>query len=120
MDELVKLRDLITDRMEAGRTFEEMEETIERSGLSDEEQSAAWLFAWSYLPRAAQRQRAVAAAGALAETYDGPSPPRGNWSQKLSDVTAAVREHEGQTRAPWSRRSEDERLYRRVRQVLAG
>jgi hypothetical protein len=119
MDEMVKLRDVISDRMEAGESLEEMEQEIEDSGLSEDEQSAVWLFAWSYLSGGAQRQKAVAAAGALAETYDGPSGPQANSAQQLSDVMEAVREHEDQTQASWRRRYEDEQLYRRVRRALA-
>jgi hypothetical protein len=72
MDEMVMLRDRVSDRMEAGQSFEEMEVMIEDSGLVEEEQSAVWLFARSQVPGAAQSQKTVAG-GALAETYDGPS-----------------------------------------------
>jgi hypothetical protein len=68
MDELVRLRDVITERMEAGKSLEEMEEMIDSSGLREDEKSAAWLFAWSHLPGTVQRQKAVAVAGMLAET----------------------------------------------------
>ena len=119
MDEMASLRDTIAERMEAGESLEEMEKVIEDSGLGEDEQSAVWLFAWSYLPGAAQRQKAIAAAGALAETYDGPSTPKVDSWRKLADVMGAVREHEGQTNDRRRRRSEDEQLYRRVRQALA-
>ncbi len=119
MEEMVRLRNGIAERMEAGQSLEAMEQVIEESELREDEKSAVWLFAWSYLPGAAQRKKALAAAGALAETYDGPSAPQDNSPQKLSDVAAAVREHEGQTQASWRRRHEDERLYRRVREALA-
>jgi hypothetical protein len=94
MDEMVRLRDGITESMEAGKSLEQMEEVIADSGLG-------------------------AAATALGETYDGPATPQDNSVQQLSDVMGAVREHEGQTNARWRRRSEDEQLCRRVRQALA-
>jgi hypothetical protein len=118
MDQMVTLRDRITDRMEAGQSFEAMEGLIDDSGLGEDEKSAVWLFARSYLPGAAQRQKAMTAAGALAETYDGPSAPQGNSVEQLADVMAAVRAHEGQTAPTWRRRHEDEQLYRRARQAL--
>ena len=45
MDKLVELRDQITERMEAGATFEQMKSLIESSPLSKDEKSALWLFA---------------------------------------------------------------------------
>jgi hypothetical protein len=118
MNDMASLRDTIAERMEAGESLEEMEKVIEDSGLGEDEKSAVWLFAWSYLPGAAQRQKALAAAGALAETYDGSSRKTDAW-RKLADVMAAVREHEGQVNARRRRRGEDELLYRQVRQALA-
>lgn len=118
MDELVSLQHLITERMEAGASLDEMEREIEKSALDEEEKSALWLYAWSYLPGTAQRQGAGAAAAKLAETYDGPSAPQGTSVRRLSDVMGAVREHEGQTGGIRRRRYEDDRLYRRVREAL--
>jgi hypothetical protein len=119
MDEMASLRDTVAQRMEDGQSLEEIEKVIEASGLGEDEQSAVWLFAWSYLPGAEQRQTAIAAAEALAETYDGPSTPQVDSWRKLADVMGAVREHEGQTNARRRQRNEDDQLYRRVREALA-
>jgi hypothetical protein len=119
MNEMASLRDTIVECMEAGQSLEEMEKVIDDSGLGEEEQSAVWLFAWSYLPGAAGRQKAVAAAAALAETYDSSSTQQDNSARQLADVMGAVREHEGQTNARRRNRGEDEQLYRRARQALA-
>jgi hypothetical protein len=122
MDKLVEVRDLITERMEAGDTLEQMESVINSSGLGEDEQSALWLFAWSYLPGLAQRSKAIAASQALAETYDGPGPEADlaqTSAEKLSDVMEAVREHEDRTRSRAApRRPADDWLYQRVRQAL--
>lgn len=122
MDELIELRDQIAERMEAGDTLELVEARIDSSGLSEDEKSALWLFAWSYLPGVAQRNKAIAATRMLAETYDGPGlaePVQGS-ADKLADVMEAVREHEDRTRARAAhRRPADDRLYKRVRQALA-
>jgi hypothetical protein len=119
MDEMTSLCDTIAERMEAGESLEEMEKVIEDSALGEDEQSAVWLFAWSYLPGAANRQKPVAATAALAETYDGSSTRQNNSARQLADVMGAVREHEGQTNARRRNRGEDEQLYRRARQALA-
>jgi hypothetical protein len=123
VDKLVEMRDSITERMEAGATLEQMEVMIDSSELSDDEKSALWLFAWSYLPGAAQRQKAVAAAGLLAETYDGPGPvdvATQSSAEKLAGVMEAVREHEDRTRSRvMPRRPADDWLYKRVREALA-
>ena len=123
MDELIEVRDQIAERMEAGDTLELVEARIDSSGLSEDEKSALWLFAWSYLPGVAQRNKAIAATRMLAETYDGPglsdTPAQGS-ADKLADVMEAVREHEDRTRARAARRRPaDDRLYRRVREALA-
>jgi hypothetical protein len=123
MDKLIEFRDQITERMEAGDTLETMESFIDSSGLSEDEKSALWLFAWSYLPGVAQRNKAIAAAQMLAETYDGPGPPDDSVqtsAEKLSGVMEAVREHEDRTRSRVARRRPaDDRLYKRVREALA-
>jgi hypothetical protein len=122
MDKLVEIRDLITERMEAGDTLEQMESLIHSSGLSDDEESALWLFAWSYLPGGAPRAKAIAASQALAETYDGPGPVDDSMqtsAEKLSGVMEAVREHEDRTRShAVPRRPADDWLYKRVREAL--
>jgi hypothetical protein len=122
MDKLVELRDQITKRMEAGATFEQMEVLIESSGLSKDEKSALWLFAWSYLPGVAQRGKSIAASQMLAETYDAPGPADDSEqtsAEKLSDVMEAVREHEDRTHSrAMPRRPADDWLYKRVREAL--
>lgn len=122
MDKLVEMRDLITESMEAGGTLEQMEAVINSSELGEEEKSALWLFAWSYLPGQEQRSKAIAASQLLAETYDGPGPaadPAHSPAEKLSDVMGAVREHEDRTRShAGPRRPADDWLYKRVREAL--
>ena len=119
MDKLVEMRDLITARMEAGETLEQMEAVINTSELSEDEKSALWLFAWSYLPGLAQRSTA---SQTLAETYDGPGPAADaaqSPTEKLADVMEAVREHEDHTRSrAGPRRPADDWLYKRVREAL--
>ena len=119
MNELVEMRDLIAERMEAGATLEQMELVIDSSGLEEDEKSALWLFAWSYLPG---RSQAIAASKMLAETYDGPGPLNDSLqtsAEKLSGVMEAVREHEEGTRSrAFRRRPADDRLYTRVREAL--
>jgi hypothetical protein len=108
--------------MEAGDTLEQMETEINSSGLGEEERSALWLFAWSYLPDAAQRNKAIAATQMLAETYDGPGSvdETDSSTAKLADVMEAVREHEDRTRSHSARRRPaDDWLYKRVRAALS-
>ena len=123
MNRVVALRDQIAECMEAGDTLEQMEAEINSSGLSEEERSALWLFAWSYLPDAALRTRAIAAAKLLAETYDGPGQAdqeADHSAEKLADVMEAVREHEDRTRSrAIPRRPADDWLYKRVRAALS-
>jgi hypothetical protein len=119
VNKLVEIRDLISERMEAGATLEQMELVIDSSGLEEDAKSALWLFAWSYLPG---RSQAVAASKMLAETYDVPGPVNDSLqtsADKLSGVMEAVREHEDRTRSrAVRRRPADDRLYRRVREAL--
>ena len=123
MNKVVALRNQIAECMEAGDTLEQMEAEINSSGLSEEERSALWLFAWSYLPDVAQRNKAIAATELLAETYDGPGQvdDEGHRSaEKLADVMEAVREHEDRTRSRAApRRPADDWLYKRVRAALS-
>jgi hypothetical protein len=123
MSNVIALRNQIAECMEAGDSLAQMEEEINSSDLSEEERSALWLFAWSYVPSAAQRNKAIAASEMLAETYDAPGEDKREISssvERLADVMEAVREHEDGTRnraAP--RRPADDRLYRRVREALS-
>jgi hypothetical protein len=123
MNKVVELRNEIAECMEAGDTLEQMETEIDSSGLSEEERSALWLFAWSYLPGVADRNRAIAASQMLSETYDGPGPATDespSSAEKLADVMEAVREHENRTRSrAVPRRPADDWLYKRVRAALA-
>ena len=122
MNKMLALRNEIADCMEAGDTLEQMETEINSSGLSREEKSALWLFAWSHGPDVDQRNKAIAATAMLAETYDGPgSVDAGDGStEKLADVMEAVREHEDRTRSRTApRRPADDWLYKRVRAALA-
>lgn len=123
MNKVVALRNQIAECMEAGDTLEQMETEINSSGLSEEERSALWLFAWSYLPGAAQRNKAIAASQMLAETYDGPSAAEDeapSSAEKLADIMEAVREHEDRTRSrAGPRRPADAWLYKRVRAALS-
>ena len=123
MNRVVALRDQIAECMEAGDTLEQMEAEINSSGLSEEERSALWLFAWSYLPDVALRHKAIAAAELLAETYDGPGQAReelDHSAEKLAEVMEAVREHEDRTRSrAIPRRPADDWLYKRVRAALS-
>jgi hypothetical protein len=122
MNKVVALRNQIAECMEAGDTLEQMETEINSSGLSEEERSALWLFAWSYLPGVAQRNKAIAASEMLAETYDGPGAAEHeapSSAEKLADIMQAVREHEDRTRSrAVPRRPADDWLYKRVRQAL--
>jgi hypothetical protein len=123
MNKVIALRNQIAECMEAGDTLEQMEVEINSSGLSEEERSALWLFAWSYLPDAAQRNKAIAATQLLAETYDGRGPvddEAHSSVEKLADVMEAVREHEDRTRSrAMPRRPADDWLYKRVRAALS-
>jgi len=124
MNTVIALRDQIAECMEAGETLEQMEAEIDSSGLSEEERSALWLFAWSYLPDAALRNKAIAAAELLAETYDGGSSQADqeadHSAEKLVEVMEAVREHEDRTRSrAIPRRPADDWLYKRVRAALS-
>ena len=123
MNKVVALRNQIAECMEAGDTLEQMETEINSSGLSEEERSALWLFAWSCLPGVAQRNKAIAATQMLAETYDGPGSMHESAhssAEKLADVMEAVREHEDRTRSrAVPRRPTDEWLYKRVRAALS-
>jgi hypothetical protein len=123
MNKVIALRNQIAECMEAGDTLEQVETEINSSGLSEEERSALWLFAWSYLPGVAQRNKAIAATQMLAETYDGPGQAEDeapSSADKLADVMEAVREHEDRTRSRAAPiRPADDRLYKRVRATLA-
>ena len=122
MNKMLALRNEIADCMEAGDTLEQMETEINSSGLSREEKSALWLFAWSHEPDVAQRKKAIAATQMLAETYDGPGVEEEAHSstEKLADVMEAVREHEDCTRSRAAPpRPADDWLYKRVRAALA-
>jgi hypothetical protein len=122
MNKMLALRYEIAECMEAGDTLEQMEAEINSSGLSREEKSALWLFAWSHGPDVAQRKKAMAATEMLAETYDGPGTvDEGHSStEQLADVMEAVREHEDRTRPRSARRRPaDDWLYKRVRAALS-
>jgi hypothetical protein len=123
MNKVIALRNQIAECMEAGDTLEQMETEINSSGLGEQEKSALWLFAWSYLPDVAQRNKAIAVTEMLAETYDGPGPANDeahSSTEKLADVMEAVREHEDRTRSrAASRRPADDWLYKRVRAALS-
>ena len=122
MNKMLALRNEIADCMEAGDTLEQMETEINSSGLSREEKSALWLFAWSHGPDVDQRKKAIAATEMLAETYDGPGSVDAEHgsTEKLADVMEAVREHEDRTRSRTApRRPADDWLYKRVRAALA-
>lgn len=123
MNKLIEFRELITERMEAGETLEQMEAVINSSGLREDEKSALWLFAWSYLPALAQREKAIAASEMLAETYEGSGQAddaMGNATDRLAGVMEAVREHENRTRSrAVPRRPADDWLYKRVRAALS-
>jgi hypothetical protein len=124
MNKVISLRNQIAECMEAGDSLGQMEDEINSSGLSEEERAALWLFAWSYVPSAAQRNKAIAASEMLAETYDAPGEGQGEVSssgEKLEGVMEAVREHEDGTRARAAapRRPADDRLYKRVREALS-
>ena len=123
MNKVLALRNQIAECMEAGDTLEQMETEINSSGLGEEERSALWLFAWSYLPGASQRNRAIAATQMLAETRDGPGADEdaaSSSAEKLAGVMEAVREHEDRTRSrAGPRRSADDWLYKRVRAALS-
>jgi hypothetical protein len=61
-----QLQHLIGREMAAGASLDEVEEEIiEPSDLSDDQKSALWLYAWSYLSAAEQRTQARWLAGAL-------------------------------------------------------
>jgi hypothetical protein len=47
-------------RMRGGARFTDVEDIINASGLSDDEKSALWLLAWSYVHPRAQRREAIA------------------------------------------------------------
>ena len=61
MATLIELRQEIERDMRRGKSFARVEDdTIERSDLSEEEKSALWLYAWSFVDSGAQRQEARA------------------------------------------------------------
>lgn len=56
----------IATRLERGDTLDAVErELIAPSGLSEEEQSALWLYAWSHPPRQATSQVGLSVSAAL-------------------------------------------------------
>jgi hypothetical protein len=123
MNKVISLRNQIAECMEAGDSLAQMEDEINSSDLSEEERAALWLFAWSYVPIAAQRNKAIAASELLAESQAGPAEETSEMStsvERLADVMEAVREHEDGTRSRAApRRPADDRLYKRVRQALS-
>jgi hypothetical protein len=61
MATLIELRQEIDREMRRGKSFSRVEDdTIEPSGLSDDEKSALWLYAWSFVDSGAQRREASA------------------------------------------------------------
>lgn len=60
MTTLVDLAREVERRMESGDSFEDVEDTINSSGLSDQEKSALWLLGWSYVDAEYQRREALA------------------------------------------------------------
>ena len=62
-----RLRAAIATRFERGDMLDTIErELIAPSGLSEEEQSALWLYAWSHPTRRATSQAALSVSAALA------------------------------------------------------
>jgi hypothetical protein len=58
---LDEVRSEIDARMRRGHSFTSLEdEVIEPSDLSEDEKSALWLYAWSFVSRRAQRREARA------------------------------------------------------------
>jgi hypothetical protein len=52
-------RTLVRRRMSRGSSIDDVDaEIIEPSGLSADEKAALWLYAWSFVPRRAQRKSA--------------------------------------------------------------
>jgi len=62
----------VVRRMRSGEPFTDVEDVIDASDLPDEEKSALWLLAWSYVLPGAQRREANAH---LARLTTGTSPP---------------------------------------------
>jgi hypothetical protein len=89
-----RLNDLGIDverQMLSGERFSDVEDLINASDLSDEEKSALWLLAWSYLDHRAQRREARAHIAALAERRRR-RPPSDDRGFRSSTVEAKPRE----------------------------
>ena len=68
MSALRELKDEIAWRMRRGEAFATVEdEVIDRNGLSEAEQSALWLYGWSFVDARSQREEALAHLEKLAE-----------------------------------------------------
>src|SRR2546423_1468027 len=79
MATLVELRGDIDARMHRGASFSSIEDdVIDTSGLPEEEKSALWLYAWSFVAPDAQRREARAHIAQLAasEALGGAPRPR--------------------------------------------
>jgi hypothetical protein len=63
-------------RMVRGDRFSDVEDAINASALSADEQSALWLLAWSYVDWRAQRREARAHLAAFAADEPGPTVGR--------------------------------------------
>jgi hypothetical protein len=70
MATLMELRGAIEMGMSRGESLSTVEdEIIEPSRLSDDAKSALWLYAWSFVDRAAQRREAYAHIAQLAAIH---------------------------------------------------
>jgi hypothetical protein len=77
MSTLKQLQGDVAARMRRGDTFASVEAAvIDRSGLSDAEKAALWLYGWSFVHWRRQRAEAMAHLDALAETQRPRSVPR--------------------------------------------
>ena len=108
------MRDSIAERMTQGASLDEIEEEVNATDFDPDHKSALWLFAWSFLPVAQQRQRALELGGALMEGFATGVEEVDD--DRLDQIVDAVNEHEDLTK--YIRHTADHRLYRRVREAL--
>ena len=71
-DPLAAMRQEIERRMLRGEPFTDVEDAINSSDFSADEQAALWLLGWSYVPPTTQRREANGHLAALAAA----APPR--------------------------------------------
>jgi hypothetical protein len=76
---VTRLLETVHSRLRRGDSFARVEEeVIERSNLDDEQKSALWLYAWSFVSAQEQRREALAFLMAAMAREAGPGGSRWN------------------------------------------